>query len=144
MNGVAENGSRAQGAAQAIEDGAVLGHLFEKMTHRDQLPDLLVIYESLRKSRTSRVVKASTLARRTLHLADGPRQKERDRQLEEEKPFNGSAHSWADPVMQEFLFGYDARREVDGAWEIYLSGRFPLTTGAWKMGRQVRVHKSEL
>ncbi len=124
---------RAQGAAQAIEDGAVLGHLFEKVSHASQLPDILTIYEALRKPRTSRVVRDSTRGRRILHLPDGPAQEERDRQLQEERPFEGFAHAWADPAMQEFLYGYDARKEVNRAWDVYLSGQFPLTTNAWKL-----------
>jgi len=117
----------------AIEDGAVLGYLFERLSHPSQLPDLLVIYEALRKPRTTKVVKSSTLSRRILHLSDGPVQEERDRQLQHEKPFQGFAHVWADPTMQAFLFGYDALGEVERAWKRYLDGQFPLTTGAWKL-----------
>ncbi|KAF2095114.1 FAD/NAD(P)-binding domain-containing protein [Rhizodiscina lignyota] len=129
----------AQGAAQAIEDGAVLGHLFEKISQPSQLCDLLVIYEALRKSRTSRVVKAATHGRRVLHLPDGPLQEERDRQLLEETPFEGFPHPWADPVMQEFLYGYDAQKEVDRAWERYLSGTFPSTTAAWRSAMKAEL-----
>jgi salicylate hydroxylase len=123
---------RAQGAALAVEDGAVLGHLFEKISHPNQLSDLLLIYEALRKPRTSRVVRAASVGRRVLHLPDGMLQEERDRQLLEEEPFEGFPHPWGDPVMQDSLFGYDAREEVNRAWTRYLSGRFPQTTGAWK------------
>ncbi|KIX10233.1 uncharacterized protein Z518_01314 [Rhinocladiella mackenziei CBS 650.93] len=123
----------AQGAAQAIEDGAVLGHLFEAVTHPDQLSDLLIMYEALRKPRTSKIVRESTWSRRILHLPDGPIQIERDRQLLEEKPFDGFAHAWADPVLQDYLFSYDARLEVQKALDRYKSGKFPLTTGAWKL-----------
>lgn len=43
----------AQGAAQAVEDGTVLGALFEKIKKKSQLPDVLVIYETIRKARTT-------------------------------------------------------------------------------------------
>src|SRR6202012_3052331 len=33
----------AQGAAQSVEDGAVLGHLCEKIHSRAQIPDLLAL-----------------------------------------------------------------------------------------------------
>ncbi|SRR6266536_200634 len=112
--------SRAQGAAQAVEVGAVLGHLFEKMTHKNQLTDLLVIYEAIRKSRTTRVVKGSTAYRDIYHMHDGPRQVERDRQLLEYEPFEGYPNRWADPVFQKFLFDYDAQEEVEKAWETYV------------------------
>ena len=114
--------SRAQGAAQAVEDGAVLGSLFERLTSPNQIPDLLTIYESLRKPRTTRVVKGSTALRDIFHMADGPRQIERDRQLLEEEPFEGFPNRWADPVFQRWLFGYDAEKEVEGAWGRCLNG----------------------
>ncbi|KIY01510.1 uncharacterized protein Z520_03062 [Fonsecaea multimorphosa CBS 102226] len=122
----------AQGAAQAVEDGAVLGHLFEKIESRAQVPDLLTIYESLRKPRTTRVVMgASQYGREIFHLHDGPRQKERDRQLLawQDEPFEGYQNRWRDPVFQKFLFGYDGKEVVEDAWDRYLQGRFPGTMG---------------
>ena len=50
-------------------------------------------------------------------MHDGERQRERDRQLLEQEPFEGYPNPWADPVFQEFLFGYDAETEVEAAWE---------------------------
>lgn len=120
----------AQGAAQAVEDGAVLGHLFEKIQHKWQIPDLLRIYETIRKPRTTTVVSRSQyLGREIFHLHDGPRQQERDRQLLEEDPFEGYPNRWADPVFQPFLFGYDAQKEADAAWTRYEKGIFPGTMG---------------
>src|SRR5882762_2074428 len=87
----------AQGAAQAVEDGAVLGALFEKVQEKSQLPDLLVIYEAIRKARTTQVVKGSTSLRDIFHMHDGPQQQERDRQLSEQEPFEGFPNRWADP-----------------------------------------------
>ena len=117
--------SRAQGAAQAVEDGAVLGALFERLTCLAQLPDLLAIYESLRKPRTTLIVKGSTTLRDIFHMHDGKRQQERDRQLLELAPFEGYPNRWADPVFQEFLFGYDTEEEVERAWRRYEMGRWP-------------------
>lgn len=122
----------AQGAAQAIEDGAVLGHLLELIEHKYQIPDVLAIYETLRKPRTTRVVQSSShLGYKILHLHDGPMQKERDRQLLafQDKPFEGYQNRWRDPVFQKFLYAYDPREEVEKSWEIYLEGRFPGTAG---------------
>jgi salicylate hydroxylase len=130
----------AQGAAQAIEDAAVLGHLFEKITHKSQLSDLLAIYEALRKPRTTRVVSASThYGREIFHLHDGPRQQERDRQMREwdSQPFEGFQNRWRDPVFQKWLFGYDAQLEVDRALERYEAGTFPGT-----MGRFAEAHEN--
>ncbi|KAI9880978.1 MAG: hypothetical protein M1830_009472 [Pleopsidium flavum] len=122
----------AQGAAQAVEDGAVLGALFTKITHKSQLSDLLLIYESLRKPRTTRVVKGSTALRDIFHMHDGARQRERDRQLTQQEPFDGFPNRWADPVFQKWLFGYDAYKEVDAAWDTYQRGTFPGTSGQFR------------
>jgi len=122
----------AQGAAQAVEDAAVLGHLFEKIQHKHQLPDLLAIYEAVRKPRTTRVVQGSShLGAKIFHLHDGPRQRERDRQLREfqDAPFEGYQNRWRDPTFQKFLFDYDARQVVEDAWKVYEEGKFPGTAG---------------
>lgn len=65
-------------------------------------------------------------------MTDGERQRERDRQLTEQEPFEGYPNPWADPVFQEYLFGYDAFAEVDMAWKSYKKGTFPGTTGHFK------------
>ena len=119
----------AQGAAQAIEDGAVLGALFERIEHRSQIPDILTIFEQLRKPRTTQVVKGSSALRSIFHMEDGPRQRERDRQLTEHEPFEGYPNRWADPVFQQWLFDYDAFSEVDAAWKRYKEGTFPGVQG---------------
>jgi salicylate hydroxylase len=119
----------AQGAAMAVEDGAVLGALFEKVTRPSQLKDLLIIYEKIRKARTTRIVKTSSQMRDIYHCRDGDVQQERDRQLLEEEPFEEYPNPWADPAFQEFLFGYDAYAEAEKAWEKYLKGRFIGTAG---------------
>ena len=47
----------AQGANSSLEDGAVLGHLLGFMKHKTQLPRILRLYESLRKSRGESIVR---------------------------------------------------------------------------------------
>ena len=108
--------SRAQGAAQAVEDGAVLGELFARIERKAQIPVALSCYEELRKKRTTRVVQESAALRDTFHLENGERQRERDRQLREDEPFEGFPHRWADPCFQKWLFGYDAFGEVEKVW----------------------------
>ena len=126
---------RASGAAIAIEDGAVLGSLMSRLTDASQLPDILVLYESIRKSRTTRVVKGSSHNREIMHMHDGPRQKERDRQLIEyqDDPFEGYPNKWRDPVFQKWLWGYDVETEVERAWATYMKGQFPLTVGSYRI-----------
>lgn len=47
----------AQGANSSLEDGAVLGLLLGHMTNKAQLPRILRLYESLRKSRGEAIVR---------------------------------------------------------------------------------------
>lgn len=116
----------------AVEDGAILGSLFEKVSNPSQLKDLLLIYERIRKARTTKIVKTSSLMRDIYHCRDGDIQQERDRQLLEEEPFEEYPNPWADPKFQEYLFGYDAYKEADRAWKKYLAGRFTGTAGNFR------------
>jgi salicylate hydroxylase len=70
----------AQGAAQAIEDGAALAACLTKIGRQD-IPGALRLYESLRLPRASRVQTASKENKVRFHLPDGPLQRERDAQL---------------------------------------------------------------
>jgi salicylate hydroxylase len=66
----------AQGAAQAIEDGAALASLLKSMP--DDVPSALRRYEEIRKPRATRLQEASAANRTRFHLADGPEQQKRD------------------------------------------------------------------
>lgn len=72
----------AQGAAQAIEDGAALAGCLGKVTDRD-VPDALRLYESLRIPRVSRVQLAAQENKTRFHLPDGSQQQARDAQIRE-------------------------------------------------------------
>ncbi len=65
----------------AFEDAAVLGTLLHKIRHKIQLPDILSMYESMRKPRTT-ALRARSQAQQALNaFHDGPLQQERDCQL---------------------------------------------------------------
>lgn len=70
----------AQGAAQAIEDGATLAAILSK-TDRQHIPQALVAYETVRLPRTSRIQAMATDNKTRFHLPDGPAQKRRDAQM---------------------------------------------------------------
>jgi 2-polyprenyl-6-methoxyphenol hydroxylase-like FAD-dependent oxidoreductase len=70
----------AQGAARAIEDGAVLAACLAKIGGRD-IAQALRLYESLRLPRASRVQAASKENKTRFHLPDGAQQRQRDAQL---------------------------------------------------------------
>jgi salicylate hydroxylase len=58
----------AQGANSAIEDGAVLGLLLGHIKSKDQLPQALKMYQSLRKARGERIVKETFKQVSATHL----------------------------------------------------------------------------
>ncbi|KXJ87244.1 FAD binding domain protein [Microdochium bolleyi] len=109
-----------QGANLAIEDGAVLGLLLGSVASRDQLPQALDMYQQLRKARGEAVVEETFRQRDAWHMPDGPEQQARDALFYEfqtgGKPVTRPCPSrWVCPQVQPWLFGYDARAEVDAA-----------------------------
>ncbi len=79
----------AQGAAQAIEDGAVLARCLAEQP-ADPAAALLR-YEALRKARTTRVQLLSHARLRANHLPDGPEQRARDAAFAEQDPLTHNA-----------------------------------------------------
>ncbi len=69
----------AQGAAQAIEDGATLTACLQRVG--SGIPTALESYEQLRLPRTSRLQALSAANKTRFHLPDGAAQRERDRQM---------------------------------------------------------------
>jgi salicylate hydroxylase len=69
----------AQGAAQAIEDGATLAACLAEAG--SDIPEALRRYERLRIPRTSRMQAMSAANKTRFHLPDGPAQEERDAQM---------------------------------------------------------------
>ncbi|KAG9309242.1 FAD/NAD(P)-binding domain-containing protein [Chiua virens] len=72
---------RAQGSAMAVEDAAVLGNLFSRLSSLTQITPLLRAYESIRYARATDTQASSRLNQHIFHLPDGPKQEERDRQM---------------------------------------------------------------
>ncbi|KAI0143456.1 hypothetical protein GGR57DRAFT_484233 [Xylariaceae sp. FL1272] len=110
----------AQGANSALEDGAVLGLLLGAMKTREQLPKALNMYQALRKARGDAIAKEAFRQRDAFHMPDGPEQEARDELLLSQlgKEVKGPFPSrWTCPVVQPWLYGYDAYREVEEAVE---------------------------
>jgi len=95
----------AQGAAQAIEDGAVLAASLAKIGGTD-IAQALRLYESSRLPRTSRVQAASKENKTRFHLPDGPQQRERDAQL------GNASTDWFLKAIA-WVYGHDAEA-IDG------------------------------
>jgi len=91
----------AQGAAQAIEDGAALATCLSQTAARD-VPEALRRYETLRLPRASRVHSLSEINKMRFHLPDGPAQQARDAEMARgTTDFSPKAVAW--------LYAYDAR-----------------------------------
>jgi len=90
----------AQGAAQAIEDGATLAACLAKRGKKD-VADALTLYETHRLPRTSRVQALAANNKTRFHLPDGPEQVARDTEMSKSiTDFSPHSAAW--------LYGHDA------------------------------------
>ena len=89
----------AQGAAQAIEDGAALAACLKRAAF--DIPSAFRAYVTLRKPRATEVQERSRANSTSFHLQDGPQQLERDH-LFAMRGVRGS------PEAMNRLYGYDA------------------------------------
>ncbi|KAG2416020.1 hypothetical protein HFD88_007212 [Aspergillus terreus] len=108
----------AQGANSSLEDGAVLGGLLGHMQDKAQLPQILRLYEGLRKSRGEAIVRETFKQRNDFHMQNGPEQERRDEIFLSQlgKEIKGPFPSrWTCPEVQPWLYGYDAVQEVENA-----------------------------
>ncbi|KAJ5539463.1 FAD binding domain-containing protein [Penicillium frequentans] len=122
-----------QGAAMAFEDAATIGVLLSSIKDKKQIPDLLTIYETIRRPRVTEMHRRVKQVRDIYSMADGPKQQERDRQLREQAPFDGYPNFLADPVLQEWMFSYDAFKVAQKALDRFRKGEFPGTQGTWRL-----------
>lgn len=128
----------AQGAATSIEDGAALAECLDRATDANMIPSVLAAFEGIRKPRCE-IIQAGSRANGDIwHMADGPEQEERDRQMSGEGPdapkTNGAVNGvtkgvhkaaqnpnrWSDKSFQPWLFGYDTVKEVSCAPRLFL------------------------
>jgi salicylate hydroxylase len=123
---------RAQGAAMAVEDAAMLGNLFSNLTSYTQITPLLQGFFDLRYPRTSATQLSSRLNQKIFHLPDGPDQEERDTKMKEAMKaelesiehgwpenlsWEDSPNQWADKRKNVEQFLYDADLEGEKWWE---------------------------
>ena len=108
----------AQGANSSIEDGAVLGNVLAALDSKSQLPEALRLYERLRKKRGEAIARETFAQRKDFHMPDGPEQQARDELMlsKLDKQIDCKFPSrWQCPEVQPWLYGYDAKEEVDRA-----------------------------
>lgn len=101
----------AQGAAQAIEDGAVLGVVLSKLpdTSPEAIKKALKVYEEVRMKRAYTLVDLASASGRALHLGEGAAKEERDKQFAALKDKKGGQvpDKWADADVQKMVYGQD-------------------------------------
>jgi salicylate hydroxylase len=115
----------AQGAAQAIEDAAVLAVVLDKCP--DQSPESinksLRVYESTRKERAETLVELAAASGRALHLGDGEAKAERDKQFAALKEKKGSVpDKWADADVQKKIYGFDCTQVTEDSFDELFKG----------------------
>jgi salicylate hydroxylase len=100
----------AQGAAQAIEDGAVLGVVLSPSRISDAQPETinhaLRLYEKLRKPRAEALVELAAESGRNMHLGAGKAKEDRDKMFAALKLGGGKVpDKWADAEVQAMVYG---------------------------------------
>lgn len=121
----------SQGAAMAVEDGAVLAEVLSLPALPGSDPDTtspetiarrLKIYELLRRDRTYELVDLAAYSGRILHLGEGAAREERDRQFAEAQRTGRVPDKWASPDVQRMIYSYDCVKEAREKFdELYTS-----------------------
>ena len=113
-----------QGAAQAIEDAAVLGEVLSNLPSSSpvSIHKVLKVYELVRKDRVTALVDLAASSGRTLHLGDGEARKERDKQFAAVKGGGKIPDKWASPEVQEMIYSFDCQKSAQDRFaELYHS-----------------------
>ncbi|KAF2806229.1 salicylate hydroxylase-like protein [Mytilinidion resinicola] len=111
----------AQGAAQAIEDAAVLAVVLTKCPDSSptSLNKALRVYEAVRKERAETLVELAAQSGRALHLGDGAAKAERDKAFAalKDKEGGGVPDKWADAEVQKKIYGFDCMKVAEEEFE---------------------------
>lgn len=112
----------SQGAAMAIEDGAVVAEVLARMPYDPRggagaatIARALRAYERLRKARTATLVDLAAYSGRQLHLGEGAAREERDRQFRAHRDGRKGAvvpDRWASPDVQKMIYEHDCVRDA--------------------------------
>lgn len=116
----------AQGAAQAIEDGAVIAAALSRLpdTKPESINKALRVYEKVRKGRAEALVDMAAASGRALHLGDGAAKEERDRQFAALKAQGGKGpvpDKWADADVQREIYGFDCTKVTEDKFDEYFA-----------------------
>jgi salicylate hydroxylase len=106
----------AQGAAQAIEDGAVLGVVLSRTPDPspESINKALRVYEQVRKARAETLIDLAAASGRAMHLGEGRAKEERDKAFAALKEGKGSVpDKWADADVQKMVYGFDCMKVAE-------------------------------
>lgn len=94
----------AQGAAQAVEDGAVLSACLSMIDSKEEINVALKVYELVRKERAEIIHMTAAKTREVLHLPDGEKQRKRDHLLMNAGKGDTSPDFWTDKSFQQWCW----------------------------------------
>ncbi|ATY65866.1 Aromatic-ring hydroxylase [Cordyceps militaris] len=123
----------AQGAANAMEDAAVLA---TALTCTSNVRLALKMYETIRKSRAEKIAASATATAYTLHMPDGPEQIARDQGLVSPGAAKHNPDKWSNVEWQDFMWGVDVTEVTIRMWMelakvLSLEKRYPHFTRAY-------------
>jgi salicylate hydroxylase len=119
---------QAQGAAMAVEDGCALGILLGLLSRtktpnsRSHIPEVLQLYEGMRKKRTTVNVQGAIENRKLYHMRDGAEADARNEDLKDVDWYDADGNIpwlWANLGYLKDLMGFDTiqdARDRFGAW----------------------------
>lgn len=105
----------AQGAAQALEDAAVLAIT---LSLTEDVPLALRIYERVRKKRAETMQDSAARTRTSLHLPDGPEQEARDLAMSGE---GRNPDLFSDSGWQDYMWKTDVMKDTLEGWDKYVA-----------------------
>nr|XP_036576765.1 3-hydroxybenzoate 6-hydroxylase [Colletotrichum truncatum]KAF6783558.1 3-hydroxybenzoate 6-hydroxylase [Colletotrichum truncatum] len=103
----------AQGAANAIEDAAVIA---TALTCTSNVSLALGVYEIVRKERAERIASSALATGHSLHLPDGPEQEKRDKAIRHANEHDVRADRWCDKEWQDYMWATDVMRYTTENW----------------------------
>ncbi|KAJ7114021.1 hypothetical protein C8R44DRAFT_630491 [Mycena epipterygia] len=112
---------RIPGAAQAIEDGAVLAVVMGKLTDKKDLNAGLLVYERLRKARAESIVDEAAASGRALLLADPEAQAARDEAFHHVQHGGPNPDKWVDRAVTDYLYGFNCVKDAEARYGEYFA-----------------------
>ena len=110
-----------------IEDAGALTVLFSHVKSAAEIPDVLRLYEAIRRPRALELRRLSTKFKELYTLLDGPEQEARDGALRKGAPYPGWPNFMSDPELAPKLYGYDVVAETERIWKAWKSGALKLS-----------------